>query len=225
MANWIAAVRRCSVSKPGRHTQPNSDVLARARQQQERGEEVVPATVTTVLRPPSATDSREEVLLRTFVEANDSCAECNAQPVTYVKLISLLHFASCDIWLDVVWKDVVLYLLCGMSCDVTSIILYNVYAYYLSFYLSVVTDCRWISTSLGITLCQSCSTVHMQLSWAISKLKNIELDEFSEWQLNLLHQELGNARVNSIWEVDVPAGWDKPQQVRKGAREGRRMGG
>lgn len=82
--------------------------------------------------------------------------------------------------------------------------------------------CRWISTSLGITLCQRCSTVHMQLSWAISKLKNIELDQFSEWQLNLLHQELGNARVNSIWEVDIPAGWDKPDQVREEGGGGRR---
>lgn len=53
----------------------------------------------------------------------------------------------------------------------------------------------------------------MQLSWAISKLKSIELDVFSEWQLELLCQELGNAKVNSIWEVNIPAGWDKPDQV------------
>lgn len=53
----------------------------------------------------------------------------------------------------------------------------------------------------------------MQLSWAISKLKNIELDEFSTWQLTMLHEELGNEKVNSIWEVDVPAGWEKPTLV------------
>ena len=81
MANWIAAVRRCSVGKPGRHTQP-SDGLALARQQQERGEEVVVETITTVLRAATASDSREDVLLRTFVDANDCCAECNSQPVT-----------------------------------------------------------------------------------------------------------------------------------------------
>lgn len=81
MVNWIAAVRRCSVSRPGRHTQPN-DGLALARQQQERGEEVRSETVTTVLKPPSTADTRQDVLLRSFVEANDCCAECNMQPVT-----------------------------------------------------------------------------------------------------------------------------------------------
>lgn len=76
-----------------------------------------------------------------------------------------------------------------------------------------------MSTSLGITLCQRCSTVHMQLSWAISKLKNIELDEFSGWQLTLLSEELGNERVNGIWEVDIPAGWEKPNEVSDGLCE------
>jgi len=152
MVNWIAAVRRCAVSKPGRHTEGNGGgTLANARQQQEAGEELRDVeSVTTVLSSPSASDTEEEALLKKFVERNSCCAECNAQPVT------------------------------------------------------------WISTSLGITLCQRCSTVHMQLSWAISKLKNIELDEFSVWQLNMLYQELGNERVNGIWEVDIPAGWDKP---------------
>jgi hypothetical protein len=81
MVNWIAAIRRCSVSKPGRHTQP-SDVLAQARRRQESGEDLVVEKVTSVLPPVAATDTREDVFLRTFVEANDCCAECNMQPVT-----------------------------------------------------------------------------------------------------------------------------------------------
>jgi hypothetical protein len=118
-----------------------------------------------------------------------------------------------------------------------------------------------VSTSIGVTLCQQCSTVHRQLSWAISKLKSIELDEFSEWQvrptthhyhtyhllystnsnpvmcdalcglllwwgvidascvvsscrqMKILVHELGNDRVNAVWEMNIPAGWDKPIKV------------
>ena len=84
MVNWIAAVRRCAVSKPGRHTEAGSS-LAKARQMQESGDHLRDAEpVTSILRPPSANDTHEDVLLRNFVQDNSCCAECNAQPVTYV---------------------------------------------------------------------------------------------------------------------------------------------
>ena len=82
MVNWIAAVKRCSVSKPGRHT--NGDHLALARFKQEQGEELPDEDVTAVLPPPSPSDSKARVLLREFVSANDHCAECDMQPVTSV---------------------------------------------------------------------------------------------------------------------------------------------
>ena len=71
----------------------------------------------------------------------------------------------------------------------------------------------WISTSLGITLCENCASVHRQLTWAVSKLKNIKLDQFSTWQLNLMIRDLGNTVSNDIWEKCVPEGWIKPSSL------------
>ena len=94
----------------------------------------------------------------------------------------------------------------------------------------------WISTSLGCTLCEECAGSHRQLGWAVSKLKNIALDEFYEWQMKPLVSSLGNEVsfeqlqssisplinrlkgvipfttqvINSIWEISIPSGWRKP---------------
>lgn len=68
----------------------------------------------------------------------------------------------------------------------------------------------WISTSLGCSLCEECATAHRQLGWAVSKLKNIALDEFYEWQMKTITEFLGNQVVNSIWEIAIPQGWKKP---------------
>jgi len=70
---------------------------------------------------------------------------------------------------------------------------------------------KWISSNLGITLCEDCATAHrQQLSWAVSKLKNITLDDFYDWQVDLLINEMGNAKAKKIWEVSIPEGWKKP---------------
>lgn len=73
------------------------------------------------------------------------------------------------------------------------------------------TNVSWISMSIGVTLCEDCASIHRQLTWAVSKLKNIQLDDFYQWQINLLHDYLGNKKVNDIWEKCVPEGWSKPQ--------------
>ena len=62
----------------------------------------------------------------------------------------------------------------------------------------------------GVSLCEECATVHRQLGWAVSKLKNIALDEFYEWQMQPLVELLGNEVANSIWEIAIPTGWNKP---------------
>ena len=69
-----------------------------------------------------------------------------------------------------------------------------------------------MSTSLGVTLCEDCAAAHRQLTWAVSKLKSIELDEFYDWQLEMMLVDLGNDVVNSIWEISIPAGWLKPNE-------------
>lgn len=70
----------------------------------------------------------------------------------------------------------------------------------------------WISSSLGITLCESCATAHRQLTFAVSKLKSIRLDEFEVWQLELILDCLGNDVTNQVWEISLEAtkGWKKP---------------
>ena len=72
---------------------------------------------------------------------------------------------------------------------------------------------HWISTSLGVTLCENCTSIHRQLTWAVSKLKSIKLDQFSTWQLNLMIKDLGNTVSNDIWEKCIPEGWTKPQPL------------
>lgn len=59
-------------------------------------------------------------------------------------------------------------------------------------------------------MCEECAGCHRQLGWAVSKLKNIALDEFYEWQLRPLSACLGNDVVNNIWEISIPSGWVKP---------------
>lgn len=71
----------------------------------------------------------------------------------------------------------------------------------------------WVSVSLGVTLCEPCASAHRQLTWAVSKLKNIQMDDFSEWQMKMIHSKLGNPVVNDIWEKNIPEGWDKPTKA------------
>ena len=68
----------------------------------------------------------------------------------------------------------------------------------------------WISMSIGVTCCEDCASIHRQLSWAVSKLKNIQLDEFYPWQVKLLRESMGNTKANKVWELLPPAGWNKP---------------
>lgn len=50
----------------------------------------------------------------------------------------------------------------------------------------LASDCfySWISTNIGITLCEDCAAAHRKLTWAVSKLKSIYLDYFSCWQVS-----------------------------------------
>lgn len=68
----------------------------------------------------------------------------------------------------------------------------------------------WISTSIGVTLCETCADAHRRLTWSVSKLKSIRLDDFREWQLDMIASTLGNDVARTVWECDIPKGWEKP---------------
>ena len=130
MVLWITAIRRCSVSAPGRPLKAligdhsttgvctvadtgEGDTAVRLRLERSN------VAITSSQRNPEA----EEELIK-FLRENNYCAECGSQ-----------------------------------------------------------SQLKWISTSLGITLCETCARAHRQLTWSVSKLKNIEFDEFPDWQV------------------------------------------
>ena len=73
------------------------------------------------------------------------------------------------------------------------------------------SDVKWLSLNLGVTICDDCYRGHQTLTWAISKLKSLSMDSVTDWHVDLLHDRLGNDRVNRVYTASVPAGWQKPQ--------------
>jgi Putative GTPase activating protein for Arf/PH domain len=83
----------------------------------------------------------------------------------------------------------------------------------------ICADCSmpkpdWASLNLGALLCIECSAVHRSLGVHLSKVRSLKLDSLSESE-GLLLLELGNEKVNSIWEQGVSSqkGWTKPTDI------------
>ncbi|EED95453.1 ArfGAP, partial [Thalassiosira pseudonana CCMP1335] len=73
-------------------------------------------------------------------------------------------------------------------------------------------DPDWASLNLGVVLCIECSGVHRSLGVHVSKVRSLRLDTISEFEYKLL-LELGNDKVNQIWEAGLhhQKGWTKPK--------------
>lgn len=72
------------------------------------------------------------------------------------------------------------------------------------------SDPRWASWMLAnepccIFLCIACSGVHRSLGVHISKVKSVDLDDWTEEQVQAA-RDWGNARANALWEHSKPSG-------------------
>ncbi|KAJ6241392.1 centaurin/arf [Anaeramoeba flamelloides] len=69
---------------------------------------------------------------------------------------------------------------------------------------NICADCsrenpQWCSITHGVLICDDCSSIHRTLGEDISKVKSILSSEWKEESIELI-KELGNLRVNSIYE-------------------------
>ncbi|ORX90162.1 Arf GTPase activating protein [Basidiobolus meristosporus CBS 931.73] len=80
---------------------------------------------------------------------------------------------------------------------------------------NVCADCgkkdpRWASHNLGVFICIGCSGIHRSLGTHISKVKSVDLDKWTEDQLENM-MRWGNARANKYWQAKLPADFQPPE--------------
>uniref|UniRef100_A0A8C4Q897 Small ArfGAP 1 n=1 Tax=Eptatretus burgeri TaxID=7764 RepID=A0A8C4Q897_EPTBU len=69
---------------------------------------------------------------------------------------------------------------------------------------------RWASWNLGVFLCIRCAGIHRNLGVHISRVKSVNLDQWTQQQIQNM-QELGNARAPQIYEGRLPPDFKRPQ--------------
>lgn len=70
-------------------------------------------------------------------------------------------------------------------------------------------DTRWASWNLGCFLCIRCSGIHRSMGTHISRVKSIDLDMWTQEQMNSI-LKWGNRRANLYWEAHLKPGHIPP---------------
>lgn len=73
------------------------------------------------------------------------------------------------------------------------------------------SDPKWVSSSLGVFICIKCSGIHRSLGVHISKVLSLNLDDWTDEQVDSLVNLGGNTVINKKYEACLPTYVKKPK--------------